>query len=260
VTTTKSFAISAFFLAVSSAPVLAQSSFSLGAEYSQGDYGTGETTRSWYFPFAWHYRGGDFRASVTVPYVMVEGSSQVTAGGMRLSPSGMGGGGAGGGGSATRSASGLGDLLLSGGYRLLDESANRPWLAATAKVKFGTADETQGLGTGESDYSLQLDAGKGPLSGYAGYRMLGDTTTVDYNDVAFAGAGLTLPLGKSRALGVDYYTEEAPLSGMDDVHQATLSLGGEVSREMDYSLYYIAGLSDSSADSVIGINFSSRLK
>lgn len=257
--TTNRFAISAFVLAISTAPVLADSGFSLGAEYSQGDYGTGDTTRSWYFPFAWHYRGGDFRASVTVPFVMVDGSSQVTGGGMRLAPSGMGGGGMGG-GSSTRIASGLGDVLLSGGYRLLSESASRPWLAATAKVKFGTADETQGLGTGENDYSLQLDAGKGIFSGYAGYRMLGDTATLDYNDVAFVGAALTLPLGKTRNLGVEYYTEEASLSGMDDLQQATLSLNGEMSREMDYSVYFIAGLSDSSADSVIGINFSSRLK
>jgi hypothetical protein len=250
--------LSALLLAVFAAPVVADSGFSLGAEYSQGDYGTGETTRSWYFPFAWRYRSDDFRASVTVPFVMVDGSSLVSAGGMRLSPSGMGGGM--GGGSTTRTASGLGDVLLSGSYLLLNESASRPWLATTAKVKFGTADETRGLGTGENDYSLQLDAGKGLFSGYAGYRMLGDTATVDYNDVAFVGAGLTLPLGKSRDLGVEYYTEEAALDGTDAIQQATLSLSGEASSSLDYSVYYIAGLSDSSADSVIGINFSSRLK
>jgi hypothetical protein len=140
------------------------------------------------------------------------------------------------------------------------ESDSSPWLGTTAKVKFGTADAAQGLGTGENDYSLQLEAGKGPLSGYAGYTLLGDTAALDYNDVAFVGVALSVPLGKSRALGVEYYTEEAPLSGMDDVQQATLSLGGEASSSLDYSVYYIAGLSDSSADSVIGINFSSRLK
>jgi hypothetical protein len=140
------------------------------------------------------------------------------------------------------------------------ESDSSPWLSTTAKVKFGTADETQGLGTGENDYSLQLDAGKGVFSGYAGYRMLGDTATLDYNDVGFVGAALSLPLGKTRDFGIEYYTEEAPLSGMDELQQATLSLNGEMSREMDYSVYYIAGLSDSSADTVIGINFSSRFK
>jgi hypothetical protein len=127
-------------------------------------------------------------------------------------------------------------------------------------VKFGTADAAQGLGTGENDYSLQLEAGKGIFSGYAGYRMLGDTAPLDYNDVAFVGAALSLLLGKSRDLGIEYYTEEASLSGMDELQQATLSLNGEMSREMDYSVYYIAGLSDSSADTVIGINFSSRFK
>jgi hypothetical protein len=254
--------ISVLLLGVVSAPVLAESGFSLGAEYSEGDYGTGETSRSWYIPAAWRYRSGDLSASVTVPYVRVEGSSLVTAGGTPLSLPGMGpgGGGGGGGGSPTRAASGLGDVVLSGSYQLLNESASSPWLGATAKVKFGTADETQGLGTGENDYSLQLEAAKGIFSGYAGYRMLGDTATLDYNDVAFVGAALSLPLGKTRDLGIEYYTEEASLSGMDNVQQATLSLNGEMNREMNYSVYYIAGLSDSSADTVIGINFSSRFK
>ncbi|MCW8917359.1 MAG: hypothetical protein OQL08_00875 [Gammaproteobacteria bacterium] len=260
--TIKKRVITTALLGLVASPLLADSGFSVGAEYSEGDYGTGETSRSWYLPVSWRYQEGNLRASLTVPYITVEGSALVTVGGTPLSPSGMGmsGGDATTTTTTTRTASGLGDVLLSGSYRLLGESDSRPWLAATATIKFGTADEAEGLGTGEDDYTLQLEAGKGPLSGYAGYTLLGDTATLDYNDVAFVGVALDVPLGKSRALGVEYYTEEAALSGMDDLRQATLSLNGEVSREMDYSLYYIAGLSDSSADSVIGVNFSSRLK
>ena len=245
---------------------LADSGFSVGAEYSEGDYGTGETSRSWYIPLGWRYRGGDFSTSITVPYLIVEGSSLVTAGGTPLSPSGMGGGGGGAGGggggttNTTRYDSGLGDVVVSASYQLLSESSHALWLGTTAKVKFGTADESKALGTGENDYTLQLEAARGALYGYAGYRVIGDTASVDYNDVAFAGVSLNMPLGKMSEWSVGYYAEEASVTGMDDVQEATLSVGGEFSKGLDYSLYYIAGLSDGSADSTIGVNFSSRLK
>ena len=252
----------ALFLGLGLQSASADSGYSLGAEYSEGDYGTGVTSRAWYIPFAWRYGNDDIRASVTVPYLIIEGSSLVTFDGRRISPSGMGmgGGGSGGTSSTTRTESGLGDIMLSGSYLLLSEADTRPWVAATAKVKLGTADENKGLGTGENDYAVQLDAGKGVLYGYAGYRVLGDTAAVDYNDVSFIGAELSFPMGKSNTFGIKYYTEQASLDGMDDVREASLSLGGEVSKEMDYSIYYVAGLTDSSADSVIGISLSSRLK
>ena len=245
--------------------VSADSGYSLGAEYSEGDYGTGETSSAWYIPFGWRYGSDDFRASVTIPYLIVEGSSTVTFDGRPIAPSGMGGmGGMGGGGggssSTTRTESGLGDIVLSGSYQLLSETDASPWMEATAKLKLGTADEEKGLGTGENDYTLQLEAAKGMFYGYAGYRVLGDTASVDYNDVSFAGAALSLSMGKTTSLSVEYYTEQASLDGMDDVQEASLSLGGEVSQKMNYSLYYVAGLSDSSADSVVGVNLSSRLK
>ena len=251
----------ALFLSLGLQPVLADSGYSLGAEYSQGDYGSGETASAWYIPCGWRYGSDGFRASVTIPYLMVEGSAQVTFNGRRIAPSGMGGmGGGGGTGTTTRTISGLGDIMLSGSYLLLSEADARPWVAATAKVKLGTADEEKGLGTGENDYTLQLEAGKGMLYGYAGYRVLGDTSTVDYNDVSFVGAALNFPMGKATSLSVEYFTEQASVDGMDDVQEASLSLGGKMSEELDYSLYYVAGLSDSSADSVVGVKFSSRLK
>lgn len=255
---------SALILSFGLQSVSADSGYSLGAEYSEGDYGTGETTSAWYIPFGWRYGSGDFSASVTIPYLVVEGSSLVTFDGRPVAPSGMGTGGTGGGGgttttATTRTDSGLGDIVLSGSYQLLSESELRPWVAATLKAKLGTADEVKGLGTGENDYTLQLEVAKGMLYGYAGYRLLGDTATLDYNDVAFVGAALNFPLAQSHDLSVEYYTEEAALSGMDDIQEATLSVGGELSRKMNYSLYFTAGLSDSSADSVIGVNFSSRM-
>ncbi len=244
--------------------VWAGNSFSVGAEYSEGDYGTGQTTRSWYLPVGWHYSQGDFSAALIVPYLRVEGSSLVTFDGRPLVPPGTGGNGMGGGvtgsGGTTHTASGIGDVVLSVGYQLQEERGGVPWLATRLKVKLGTADESEGLGTGENDYSLQLELASGMFYGFAGYRLQGDTATVDYNDVAYAAVALSFPLAREHEISVEYYTEEASLSGMDEVREATLSIAGALSSASDYSLYYIGGLSDSSADSVIGINIKKRLK
>jgi hypothetical protein len=238
---------------------VADTSISLGAEYSEGDYGTGETTTSWYVPFSWRYAGTAFSAAITIPYLSVSGSSLVTFDGRPLAPGGMSGGG-GGGGSTTHTDSGLGDVLLSGGYQLLDGANEGLWMSVRGIVKLGTADAEKGLGSGENDYTVQLEAAMGALSGYTGYTLIGDTDTIDYNDVAFVGVALDFPLGKRHGLGLEYYSEQASLDGMDDVQEATISLGGPVSRGLNYSLYYTAGLSDSSAESLIGVNFSTPMK
>ncbi len=248
----------------------AASSISIGAEYSEGDYGTGETTSSWYVPLGWRYSGGDFSAGITIPYVSISGSSLVSADGRPISPGGTAGGGgagAGGGGtgtgtttSTTRTDAGLGDVVISGGYQLLEGSESTPWLGATASAKLGTADADQGLGSGENDYTLQLEAALGMFYGYVGYTQIGDTDLIDYNDVAFAGVAVDFPLGEGHSVGLEYFTEQASLDGMDDVREASLSLGGELSGDLNYRIFYTSGLTDSSADAVLGVNFSSAMK
>lgn len=252
------------FLSIASPMALADSGWSIGAEYSEGDYGTTETTTSWYLPVAWRYAQGNVSAGITVPYVSVSGSALVSFDGRPLAPSGTSGGGAGAGAgvptTTSRSVSGLGDVVLSGGYQLLGGEGDSTWLNIGASAKLGTADEVKGLGSGENDYTLQLEAAKGMLYGFVGYTLIGDTALVDYNDVASMGVALDIPLDNGNNLGLEYFTEQAALDGGEDISQATLSLGGDMDGGFGYSLFYTAGLSDSSADSIIGLNISSAMK
>jgi hypothetical protein len=54
-------------------------------------------------------------------------------------------------GSVTQTEDGLGDILLKGEYVLLAEQAALPEITGSLKIKFPTADEDKGLGTGEFD-------------------------------------------------------------------------------------------------------------
>ncbi len=58
------------------------------------------------------------------------------------------------------STEGLGDIILKGGYDLLEEPEQPFNLSAVAKIKLPTANKDDGLGTGEFDEGVGLEASK----------------------------------------------------------------------------------------------------
>lgn len=73
---------------------------------------------------------------------------------------------------------GIGDLVLGLRHRLSEETEDRPATAVQAAIKLPTADEDQGLGTGEADFFLagiaSRTVGTVPLTGYYQLGLLGE--------------------------------------------------------------------------------------
>ncbi|MFO7604444.1 MAG: transporter [Gammaproteobacteria bacterium] len=223
-------------------------SLSAGIEYTQGDYGGAIDTSMLYMPFALTYQAEKYMWRITVPYVRISGSEDVLFSSTTRSPmfstntiS-----------SRERTDSGLGDIIVTGRYLLQKETRDDPWLAMTANVKLGTADKDKLLGTGENDYSLQLDAAKQALHGYVGYEVIGDSANVDYNNVLFAAAGVSLPVGDNLLAGIELYAEQAAVSGRDNVTEATLSLSKPLGKDKRLSIYMLKGFTDVSPDWGLG--------
>lgn len=229
--------------------------FTSGAEYTSGDYDTGIDTSTWYIPFTVGYAADTYAWSVTVPFVRIDGSSLVTGvssstvhgpGGMKTQTT-----------STTtnvdRVDSGLGDITLSASLQLQKETPAKPWLAVTGKIKLGTADEDKFLGTGETDYAVQLEAAKGPIDGFIGYNFLGDTETVDYDNILYGAGAVTIPLQQQWRVRTELYLEQSPLSGIDPVSELTVSLAKPFPQDRSLNLYAIKGLSDSSPDWGLGL-------
>lgn len=229
--------------------------FTTGAEYTSGDYGTGIDTTSWYVPFTVGYAAETFAWSVTVPYVRVDGSALVTGirsttvrgpGGMRpQDPTTLT--------NEERIDSGLGDVTLSASYQLQKETPVKPWLALTGKIKLGTADEEKNLGTGENDYAVQIEAAKGMFDGFIGYNVLGDTDTTDYDNILYGAGAVSLSLQSSWHVRSELYLEQSPLSGIDPVRELTVSFSRPIPGERQLSLYAIKGFSDSSPEWGLGV-------
>lgn len=231
-------------------------SISLGAEYTTGDYGTGADTTIWYFPFSLWYETDNAAFSITVPYLIVKGSGNVTP----AIGDGMGWGGMGdmqvvrpGPVGPARTESGLGDVVLSGSMRFIAETPARPRVDITGKIKLATADEGKNLGTGENDYAVQVDMGKGNLFGYVGYRLYGDPPGINLDNAAYGLIGLSHPLDKGTQAGASLYAQQAAAAGADDQLELSLFLSRKLNKDSRLRPYVVFGLSDGSPDWGVGV-------
>ena len=81
-------------------------------------------------------------------------------------------------------------------------------LDLTAKYKFGTASVSKGLGTGENDFGLVLDAyfpmGKATPFITTGYRLLGDPPGQNLHNTRQLGGGIAYKVSDQTSLGIIY--------------------------------------------------------
>jgi len=246
-----------------------QFSLSAGADYSSGKYGTDTTTDIWSVPLTAAYQSDRWTLKLTVPYIHVSGAGNVIPGVGKVNngnPIGrglghiIGGGGSGGsGGSAATSsgsASGLGDVTASAGYQLFTSTDRTAGLGLTGKVKFGTADENKGLGTGKNDYGLSLDAykvsGAWTAFGGVGWTKYGSSQYIQLQNGFNANIGADYKVGASDNVGAYYYYRER----IADTGAAQSELAGYWNHKFNPNLrlqaYALAGFTDGSPDYGVG--------
>jgi len=119
-----------------------------------------------------------------------------------------------------------------------------------------TADEDKGLGTGENDYSLQLDgylpAGEATAFGTLGYRVYGDPETFDLDNVWFASLGFSHPLSAATSAGaIADWREASSLTG-DPRRELTVFATHHLSAAWSLQGYMVKGFSDGSPDWAAG--------
>ncbi len=230
--------------------------FSTGVEYSTGKYGGTDDIEELYVPLT--FRAGFDRIGLrlTVPWLSVTAPEDtiITDPGTEPLP----------GSGATVTESGLGDVVAALTLYDLYVSDNANFVVdATGKIKFGTADETLGLGTGENDYTLQLDAyrffDRLSLQGTAGYRLRGDPPGVDLNDVFLASVGGAYLATPNSIVGMYLDYRESAISGTDDIQELSGFASFRLGRAWRMELYAFTGLTDSSTDFGGGILFSTDL-
>lgn len=222
-----------------------------GYNFSSGKYGTSTTTDITSVPLTAAYEQGPWTMKLSVPYVSIDGSSDVVVGIGRPNR----GQGVGSGGTTTttrRTESGLGDVTAAATYNFFNDAAAQMGADVTAKVKFGTADEAKGLGTGENDYSLALDVYKRidrwTVFGGVGYSVLGSSSDIKLDNVFNANAGAAYKVSDQGSAGMAYDYRQKTSSGGDEQSEMTAFYSHRFDKSWKGQAYVLSGFSDGSPD------------
>lgn len=234
-----SLVLTAFAAAALAAPAQAEGDnyvqFSVGADYSSGDYGTTPDTNILAVPVGFKLKQGDFFVRASLPWLRVEG------------PAVPGDGGAIPGAGPTTSRSGIGDLTMAAGYSL--PIGDTTYFDLTGKVKLPTASETKGLGTGTTDFTAEGELtqvfGMTSVSLRGGRRFNGSTAAFPLKDVWQAGASIYHTAG-DVTLGLDYDWREGALPTAPDRSELTGSIGYKLNDAFRLQGYAYTGLSNGS--------------
>lgn len=165
--------------------------------YDSGTYGTTTRSESVYVPFTLKRLLEQGDLALTIPFVtlrttgettLIDGRPQKVRTGRKadLAPTG------------TVTKGGLGDMVLKGRYYAVEEHGLLPTIALVAKVKFPTADSSEGLGTGKFDEGFGVEVSRRFLERFIGY------FDVSYTIIG-SPAGITLKNQIAYDFGLGYY-------------------------------------------------------
>ncbi len=247
-----------------------------GVDYTSGKYGTSQTTDITQVPVSLGYDTGDWSLKLVVPYIRVSGPANVIPGVGPVNNGNPGGRGKGHGrGQAstggttgttgttadtttTGSASGLGDVIASATYSAYHNDANNFGIDLTGKVKFGTADENKGLGTGKNDYTFAVDSYKGfgqwTVFGGVSYTWLGSSQYIRLNNVFGANIGASYKLDSQSTIGAYYDYREKAASTSFSRSELTGYYSYKFSSQWKAQAYATKGFSDGSPDWGAGVS------
>lgn len=231
-------------LVVSAIPAIAQTTLSIGAAYATGDYGFGgDDVEDVYAPVTLDVKGERFLFSLTVPYASIDGPE----GSVWVSDTFLPGDG------PTVSEQGLGDVIASlTALNVFESSDGSVVVDLTGTIKFGTADEEDGLGTGENDYAAQVDVyrlfDRGTLFANGGYKVRGDPDYFDLDDTWFVSAGGVYRISAANSLGAMVSHRPEVIWYADDATDLTVFAGHRFVNGWRMDVHALAGLSDGSPD------------
>lgn len=220
-----------------------------GAEYISGNFGGTESVDQLYVPVTTRYSTDSYTLRLTIPYIRLSGPTDtVRTDGIILPGSG----------DTSSTDSGIGDVIAGISFHnvLNTEVMSDMAIDFTAKVKFGTADENAGLGTGENDYTMQAELynyyDDFMLFGILGYKFRGDPPQSDLNNSAHAFVGGSYRLTRSLKTGLDFYYQEALISDVDEQIELSAFLNYKMSNTWYLRGHLTKGFGDTSPDWGVG--------
>lgn len=270
-------------------------SLASGVEYSSGKYGGTSTTDILYVPLTARYSKGPYSFNMTVPYISVTSSENAMApivgpmgntaatgsipvgmdtgmgaamGAGTSTGTGMPGTGTTGSGmpgtptttAGTTTQSGMGDIMASLGYDFY--TGEQLGLTILGGVKFGTANSNKGLGTGQNDYSAELDGAYSindtSMLAAIGYKVVGQPVAYTLNNIAYGAVGVTHRMSENTRASLMLNGAQSSYAFISGRLALAAGWSEQLSNTTNWSISLAKGLSSGSPDwdGVISISIS----
>ncbi len=217
---------------------------SLGLDYSSGKYGSNVETTILSLPLAVKYETGAVTFKASLPWLSVKAPV-----GSSLGPDGRP---VDGGSGARVTEEGMGDLVTSLTWAAYDNAQTGIAVDLIGKVKWGTADEKKGLGTGKNDVSAQADIyktlGKTAIFATLGYKVYGDPSGIDFKNVGYGGLGVSHRLSDLTSGGLTWDYRPKVTTNGKPTNEITAFMTRKFSDATKMQFYLVKGLSDGSPD------------
>jgi hypothetical protein len=222
----------------------------LSLSYLRGDYGQDEDTGVFYSAatIKRYLKKGDL--TLVVPYLDISNDGATIIDGEVEPVEGAGGG------------SGLGDIVLKGRYYAVEQDGLIPFIDMVGSIKFPTADEDEGLGTGKTDYTImaeftrRLENKKWIALGELGYTFIGDPSGYNADNRWLYNIGLAYELDPEMTVSGYIDGRTAIFDGNDDPLSLLLAAEYKFRPDIRFDAMLEIGLSDGSPD--FGITFGLR--
>lgn len=227
--------------------------YGLSFSYLTGDYGEDEDTDILYTAATVkrYFEKGD--VTVTIPYLDISDDGITYIDGGAEAVEGVSGG------------SGLGDVILKGRYYAVEQDGPLPFIDLVGSIKFPTADEDKGLGTGETDFTVmaefarRLENDAWILLGELGYTFVGEPSGYDVDNRWLYSVGLAYEVDPKVTVSGYLDGRTAIFDGNDD--PLSILMIGEYKFRPDLRLDTMLefGLNDGAPDFAITFGLRKRM-
>ncbi len=227
---------------VSSCVLAGSLSLTSGMDFSSGKYGGTTETSVIYIPVSGKYETENWLFKLTVPYISITGPANTTPNiGQAVYEE-----------DDVRTDSGLGDVVASTSYSLVNSARSGLIIDVTGKVKFGTADKYRGLGSGVNDYygetSVYKIFGRASAFGTLGYKVYEPAVGYTLDNVFYGSLGISNKLDARSSAGLIYDYRQPTAVWSDPQSMWTIFLNRKISDKWKAQTYFFKGTGTSSPD------------
>ncbi|MEW5982556.1 MAG: transporter [Acidobacteriota bacterium] len=159
--------------------------------------------------------------------------------------------------------SGIGDLVVGAGYRVVDDSARGLQVVASTRIKIPTASAETGLGTGRRDIAflgtIRKQSANGWISAEGGYIVVGDPTGIDLRNSVLWSVGAGRRLQRRLYLLMSAAGSTAIVPEFGAPVEVGAGIGIALGGRLNLTVVPSVGLTDASPRAALTIGFSTDL-